>query len=141
MKTSKDPRHQSRRLAVGIVYSHENSTDKSHLDNNEELISLVIENLGINNYDKPLLNSLLNSLSKNIETYRKLVRTNAIGWDVEKLYKMDLSILLVATSELNLKFTPTKVVIDEAVELAKEFGTNDSPKFINGILGGIAKVE
>lgn len=54
---------------------------------------------------------------------------------VAEINKIDLSILRLIMFEHQHKDTPVKVLINEAVELAKEFGTDSSPKFINGVLG------
>lgn len=63
-------------------------------------------------------------------------------WPIAKINQVDLSILRCAIWELMFqKNTPPKVIIDEAVELAKEFGTDSSPSFVNGCLGGILKTE
>lgn len=135
MKTSKDPRHQARRIAVSYVYSKE-----SHSSNNlEDLLETTREALEVNSYDKKLLESIVSDISNNMDLYKDTIVKNSTDWDISKMYKMDLSVLIVATSEMLSKQTPPKVVIDEAIELAKEFGSEESPKFINGILGGIAK--
>lgn len=61
-------------------------------------------------------------------------------WPVDKIAKIDLAILRLATYELLVeKSQPPKVVIDEAIELAKEFGGDNSAKFVNGVLGTILK--
>lgn len=60
-------------------------------------------------------------------------------WPVEKLNRIDLAILRLAVYELENSQAPPKVVIDEAVELAKEFGAESSPSFVNGVLGTIYK--
>ena len=59
-------------------------------------------------------------------------------WPIEKIAKIDLSILRLSIFELfDSKNTPSKVVIDEAVELAKEYGNENSSKFVNGVLGTV----
>lgn len=59
-------------------------------------------------------------------------------WPVDKIAKIDLAILRLAVWELTVaRKEPPKVVIDEAVELAKSFGNENSPKFVNGALGTI----
>lgn len=69
-----------------------------------------------------------------------VISKNAPKWPVDKINHVDLSILRCAIWELLFqKKTPTKVVIDEAVELAKEFGTDTSSAFVNGCLGTIIK--
>ncbi len=66
------------------------------------------------------------------------IKKFALGWDINRLVKMDKDILRIAISELlYIKNTPVKVVIDEAVELAKKYSTEDSGAFVNGILGKV----
>ena len=69
-----------------------------------------------------------------------LIKTNAPKWPLDKINQVDLAILRCAVWELQTpETTPAKVVIDEAVELAKEFGTETSSSFVNGCLGSIIK--
>ena len=69
-----------------------------------------------------------------------IIKKYAIGWDIERLFKIDKDILRIAIAEiLYIKDAPVKVVIDEAVELAKRFSTDDSPSFINGILAKVVE--
>ncbi len=70
-------------------------------------------------------------IDSEIEKYAK-------GWDFDRLVQMDKDILRIALSELlYIKENPVKVVIDEAVELAKKYSTEDSSSFINGILAKV----
>jgi N utilization substance protein B len=70
-------------------------------------------------------------IDENIKKYSK-------GWDFDRLVKMDKDILRIALSELLfIKETPMKVVVDEALELAKKYSTDDSTSFINGILAKV----
>lgn len=142
MKSSKDPRHQSRRIAVSYVYSIESTSTSTYSESQENLQNLIEtakENLDVKSYDKKLLENIVALLSQNINKFKEVIVENSTDWDITKMYRMDLSILIVATCEILSNQTPPKVVIDEAVELAKEFGSEESAKFINGILGGIAK--
>ena len=59
----------------------------------------------------------------------------AIDWPLDRIGKVDRSILRLALQELSMKETPASVVIDEAVELAKKYSSAEAAKFINGILG------
>ncbi|MEK7513547.1 MAG: transcription antitermination factor NusB [Patescibacteria group bacterium] len=69
-----------------------------------------------------------------------LIVKNAPEWPIPKLNKVDLAILRLAVKELiQTKTVPPKVIVDEAIELAKTFGTEATPKFINGVLGAIIK--
>ena len=66
------------------------------------------------------------------------IKKFAIGWDFNRLVKMDKDILRIAICELvYIKDAPIKVVIDEALEVAKKYSTDDSASFINGILGKV----
>ncbi|MBQ8168549.1 transcription antitermination factor NusB [bacterium] len=70
-------------------------------------------------------------VDKNIQKYSK-------GWDIDRLVKMDKDILRIAIVELlYIKDAPMKVVVDEALELAKKYSTEDSSSFINGVLAKV----
>ena len=70
----------------------------------------------------------------------KMISEFAFGWDIERLFKIDKDILRIAITELAfIKDAPHKVVIDEALELAKKYSTDDSPSFINGILARVVE--
>lgn len=69
-----------------------------------------------------------------------LIKKYAHGWDLSRLVKIDKDILRISISELlYVEGIPVKVVIDEALELAKKYSTDDSSSFINGILGKIVE--
>lgn len=79
----------------------------------------------------------IKSLSKKIDL---LIEQSAPQFPVEKIAKIDTAILRLAIYELLFeKLTPPKVIIDEAIELAKEYGGDGSPGFINGVLGHLIK--
>ncbi len=69
-----------------------------------------------------------------------IIQENAPKWPLDKINKVDLSILRYALWELIYKKeSPSKVIIDEAIEIAKEYGTESSPSFINGVIGSAVK--
>jgi N utilization substance protein B len=68
----------------------------------------------------------------------KTIKKFAKNWDIERLVKMDKDILRIAIIELlYIKDAPMKVIVDEALELAKKYSTDDSYSFVNGILAKI----
>ncbi|MBU0686464.1 MAG: transcription antitermination factor NusB [Candidatus Margulisbacteria bacterium] len=70
----------------------------------------------------------------------KTISAQAVDWSLERMGVVDRNILRLGIFELKYqKGTPASVIINEAVELAKKFGSDDSAKFINGILGALAK--
>jgi len=69
----------------------------------------------------------------------EVIATSSRNWRLERMSRVDRNILRIAVCELrSFVETPVKVVINEAVELAKRFGTAESPAFVNGILDRIA---
>lgn len=117
MKKKSDPRHKKRVAIVKNLYSyrfHEN------------------QNLGQG------AKKVVQALPK----IDKLISTYAPEWPKNQIPPMDLAILRLAIFELLYqRETPYKVVIDEAVEIAKEFGSDTSFEFVNGVLGSIVEKE
>jgi N utilization substance protein B len=139
MKTSNDPRHHARRLAISIIYSAEISDPSNNIFASDELIETSKESLEIDVFDRNLLFSIIKGVNEHKPELNDIILKHSIDWAPDKIYKIDFSILLASIWEIKFGNAPMKVVIDEAVELAKEFGETESPKFINGILAGVVK--
>ena len=85
-------------------------------------------------------NTLIEHINTNLEAIDDLIKEYSIGWDIERLLGIDKNIMRIALSEiLYIEGTPVKVTIDEAVELAKKFSSEESSAFINGILGKVVE--
>ncbi len=82
---------------------------------------------------------ILSNFAKNYSEINDIISKNLKGYTIDRLYKIDLAILILAIIELIYIKTPKEVVINESVELAKKFSTDKSPKFINGVLADIVK--
>jgi len=117
MKTALDPRHRWRINQFRLLYQYLYQPDKADL--------------------KTKLAPILTHLDR-IDT---LITHYAPEWPIDKINKVDLSILRLAIFELLTHHAPYKVVIDEAVEIAKRYGSDRSAAFINGVLGKIVKQE
>ncbi len=114
MKTSQDPRHQHR------------------IDLMQKLFAASFGN-------KP--DSEIEQILNSQPVLDPLITQSAPEWPLEKIAKVDLAILRLACYELTIdKKAPAKVVIDEAVELAKSYGNPTSPGFINGALGKVLTI-
>ncbi len=86
--------------------------------------------------------SLYRGVSENREAIDEQIAAHATGWSFDRIAKVDLSILRLAVYELlYLDEIPVGASINEAVEIAKKFGGEKSAKFINGVLGAIAKAN
>ena len=77
-----------------------------------------------------------------LEEIDAILSEASVGWKLKRMNKVDLSLLRVAVFEMRFdERVPEKVAINEAVELAKQFGGDDSPAFINGVLAKLATVS
>ena len=95
--------------------------------------------------DRPVVSEELTALLVNgVESGRKdldsIITKHSHGWTIERMPALDRAILRIGIFELAHRAdVPTAVVIDEAVELAKRFSTDDSGKFVNGVLAAFAR--
>lgn len=90
---------------------------------------------------QPNLGELTKQVVKKQGECDPLIERAAPAWPITQINRIDLAILRLATFELIFGDQPVKVVIDEAVELAKELGSESSPAFVNGVLGKIVEEE
>ena len=72
-----------------------------------------------------------------LEEIDKIISDNLKGWTFERIAMVDKQILRIAVYEMLKGQIPNKIIINEAIEIAKKYSTVDAPKFINGILGTI----
>jgi N utilization substance protein B len=85
---------------------------------------------------------LVEGVAENAARIDELIDTHASNWSIDRLPDVDRAILRMATFELLwVDDVPDAVVIDEAVELAKTLSTDDSPAYVNGVLGAILAAE
>ncbi|MGI6423517.1 MAG: transcription antitermination factor NusB [Candidatus Dojkabacteria bacterium] len=136
MKKHTDPRHLSRKLALQTLFSRDFNNDTEGIleFNVEELTSLD----EIEKYNEDLYVSLIDGVKENHESIDAMIREFAPQWPISQMKLVDLQILRIAIFEGFIsQLTPPKVAIDEAIEIAKEFGGDSSSKFINGVLGAI----
>lgn len=114
MKTSNDPRHQRRRNLMDSLFAYSFDPRQAQAD------------------IAPVLSAL--------PAIDQRIGVAAPEWPIDKIAKIDLAVLRLAVFELAVeKKEPPKVIIDEAIELAKEYGNEHSSQFINGVLGTILK--
>ena len=111
--------------------------------NLDEQIELYIEANNIeSDKAKEYMQDAVLGIEKNKESINSLIEKNLkADWKIERISKIDLSILRLAIYEIKYKKIPYKVAINEAVELAKKYGEETSKNFINGVLASIVKEE
>lgn len=132
---SENSRHLARIIVLKALYA----TDHGELDPAQAFDDISsVEKLSKKNIDfaRTLYDAIIASKSKADDHIRNLSE----NWDLERIAAVDRYILQMAITELELFVdTPVKVVLNEAIELAKEFSTNESSSFINGILDSFVK--
>ena len=143
MKKTNDKRHEARIIALQALFEWSfNSIDiESIADRNLELdISDEETTAEKREVDSDLVRFLLKGTTNNLDTIDKIIEKAAPEWPLEQIAKIDLEILRIAIFELFIaRSVPPKVAIDEAVELGKQFGGENSSKFVNGVLGTVVK--
>ncbi|MDD2485574.1 MAG: transcription antitermination factor NusB [bacterium] len=107
-----------------------------------EAIKNTLEETQLSEEARNFAIALVQGTLEHINELDELIAKHARGWTIERMVNVDRTIIRMAVYEL-LYHTevPYKVTINEAVELAKKYGTEDSGLFVNGILGGIIKAS
>lgn len=90
--------------------------------------------------DRRYIEEKLEKVTKRLQELDETINSVSSGWKTSRMSKVDLTILRLAVYEAKYdEDVPVKVAINEAVELAKKFGQDESASFINGILGAVAR--
>ena len=109
-------------------------------ENLEEQIDLFFESNNIEEQAQKDIKNVILGIYENSESIEKDIEENLKEeWKINRISKMDLSILKLAIYEIKYNEIPYKVAINEAVELAKKYGEDKSKNFVNGILASIVK--
>jgi len=128
-------RSKARKRAIDVLYAAE----LRGRDRREQLADEVAAGQPpVNDYTV----RLVEGVAANAADIDRLIDEHASGWSLERLPDVDRAILRMAVFELLwADDVPDPVVIDEAVELAKTLSTDDSPAFVNGVLGAISEAK
>ena len=136
MKRSTDPRHLARILALQELFSKYFLTSSTPTETIP--LSELVNIDEIEEYDEALREKIINGVVKHKEEIDTLIVKHAPQWPIQQMKLVDLQILRIAIFEGFIGgITPPKVAIDEAIEIAKDFGGESSGKFVNGVLGAI----
>ena len=131
-------RHLGRIVALQTLYEFEFRVQSD--DTSADVHEILTRNLG--RYDEAIddvafVTTLIDGVLKEQDDIDAKLRPIAPDWPIEQIARIDRSILRIGIYELlhQADVVPPKVVINEAVELAKAFGSDNSSKFVNGVLG------
>ncbi|MDD5400769.1 MAG: transcription antitermination factor NusB [Sulfurimonas sp.] len=127
-------RQQARMAVVSLLYAFDlgNGNIAQHTDE-------ILEEKKIRNKQKDFALTLYEGVMQNIKVVDDAIIKHLKEWDFERLGAIERATLRLATYEILFGELDSAVVINEAVEITKAFGTEQSPKFINGVLDAISK--
>ncbi|ECR2215723.1 transcription antitermination factor NusB [Campylobacter coli] len=128
-------RHQARQSVISLLYALEMN------EKNENFIDEFLNEKKIRNEQKNFTLSLYEGIIKNLDDIDKNLNPYLNENEIEKLGHIERAILRLGAYELLFTDTPNAIVINEAIELAKELANDNSPKFINGVLDTLVKAK
>jgi N utilization substance protein B len=132
----KGARHKAREIALQVLYEidaveHSPESAMDHILASNEVTADIIDFVRV----------LVSGVLKNREALDQKIRDFAPAWPLDQISIIDRNVLRLAIFEiLHDNKIPVKVAINEAVELAKTFGSNNSSRFINGVLGSVSNL-
>jgi N utilization substance protein B len=127
-------RHQARRAVVGLLYAYDLGNDGI-----EKFTEEILESDKIRNRQREFSLRLFNGTIENLEKIDEEIGRHLETWDYSKIGKVEKAILRLGTYEILIEGTERPIIINEAVELAKELADEKSPQFINGVLDAVGK--
>jgi N utilization substance protein B len=125
-------RHQARTAVVGLLYAFDLGNENIAKFSDE-----ILEEDKIRNKQKEFSNTLFNGTIENLEMIDEEVQKHLTDWDYDAIGKVEKAIMRLGAYEILIAKTDRAIIINEAVELAKELADEKSPKFINGVLDAL----
>jgi N utilization substance protein B len=127
-------RHHARMAVVSLLYAYDLG-NKEIADFTDE----ILEDKKIRNKQKDFALELFRGVMDNLEKIDTAIVKHLKEWDFERLGSIERATLRLGAYEIMSSTLDSAVVINEAIEVSKAFGTEQSPKFINGVLDAISK--
>jgi transcription antitermination protein NusB len=132
----KGARHKSREVALQVLYEIDSVGHKS-----EEALRCILSRIELSEEVAGFAGELVKGVLDNREQLDQNIRDFAPAWPLDQISIVDRNILRLAIFEiLHDNKIPVKVAINEAVELAKTFGSDNSSRFVNGVLGSVSNL-
>lgn len=127
-------RHQARTAVVGLLYAYDLGNDNIAKFSDE-----ILEEDKIRNKQREFSNRLFNGTIMNLDVIDGEVQRHLKDWDYKSIGKVEKAILRLATYEIIIENTDKRIIINEAIELAKELADEKAPRFINAVLDSLGK--
>lgn len=129
-------RSRARGWALQVLYAWEVRGERDRLP---DLLSEFISRRRIGAEAQEYLETLITTLDLYLEPVDEAITASLLNWRLERLSIIDRNILRLAGAEMLHLAIPPRVVIQEAIQLAEKYGTNESPRFINGVLDALMR--
>ncbi len=128
-------RRAARELAINVLYQ----IDVAHVEP-EEALQTAIENTELDDAAAEFARVLVEGTLSHIQEIDDVLKRLSVGWELQRQPAVDRNILRMAIFEIcHLDYIPASVSINEAVDLAKKYSTAESGRFVNGVLGALAR--
>lgn len=128
-------RKRARESTMKLLYQMEMNQDYSN-----DIRELFFETNNFSPMEREYIENAVNVIVENLHSIDESIKDNLEGWDINRLAKIDLCTLRIAIYEiLYREDIPVEVSINEAIEIVKKYSTEESAKFINGVLGGFVR--
>ena len=129
-------RHQARTAVVGLLYAYDlGNTDIGNFSDT------ILEEDKIRNKQREFSKALFSGTIKNLLAIDSEIQKHLKDWNYQSIGKVEKSIMRLATYEIMIEGTDKRIIINEAIELAKALADDKSPRFINAVLDAIGKEE
>lgn len=132
-------RRKAREIALQALFQFDFTKN-----DDENLIEMLIkETKGLNQQSILFTREIIKGTIANLEAIDATIKTVSNDWKIERMAAVDCNIVRMAVYELkfNSEDTAPKIIINEAIEIAKIFGSDESSRFVNGILGALIKKD
>ncbi len=125
-------RHQARSAVVGLLYAYDVGNDAIN-----DFFDDILEEQKIRNKQRDFSRDLFAGVISNLSTIDSEISKHLDSWDMNSIGKIEKAIMRLGAYEILIAKTDKAIIINEAVELAKELADDKSPQFINGVLDSL----
>ena len=140
-RSDRAPRQRSRQVALQVLYACD-FADSQQADGGidiQERFERVAQNFDLPAGARDFALKLVTGTTSELSDIDELLAANAINWKISRMAAVDRNVLRLGIYELTRTDTPVSVILDEAIQLARRFGGESSPSFVNGVLDAVAK--
>jgi N utilization substance protein B len=127
-------RRRARSVALQVLYELDSTRHPAGTVLTQRLADAKLKPAG-----EAFARTLVTGVLKRLDQLDALIQQHAPEWPIDQLAIIDRNVMRIAIYEFGLaQITPTRVAINEAIELAKQYGSDSAPRFVNGVLGAVA---